>query len=338
MSHLRLTARRSAASLLLASLGTALPADSALAQANQKSGAPIETRIDVGGASLYARVVGRGNAIIVLHGGPDFDHAYLLPEFDQLSDSFRLIYYDQRGRGRSADGVRPEDVTLASDVEDIDRVRRYYTLDAPAVLGHSWGAVLALEYAIRHPTRVSRLILLNAAPASAADRALLRTAYLEKLGADMDKQRQIMATDAYKEGDPGANTARYRIHFKPALVRPEDYERLMARMQAAFYSQGKEGIVKARAVEDQLMRDTWDLPDFDLLPELRSLHVPTLVIASDRDFIPVEVSAHIAQAIPGAKLVILQNCGHFSYLECPAAVRRALNDFFAGAPSSPGRD
>ena len=329
---------RIAVASLAAAFGSVLPAASATSQASPRSAAPSETHIDVGGASLYARAIGRGNPIIVLHGGPDFDHAYLLPEFDQLSDSYRLIYYDQRGRGRSAAGVKPEDVTMASDVEDIDRVREHYTLNEPAVLGHSWGAVLALEFAIRHPTRISRLILLNAAPASAADRALLRTAYLEKLGADMDKQREIMATDAYKEGEPGANTARYRIHFKPALVRPEDYERLMARMKAAFYSQGKEGIVKARAVEDRLMRDTWDLPDFDLLPMLRNLRVPTLVIASDRDFIPVEVSAHIAQAIPGAKLVILQNCGHFSYLECPDAVRRALNDFFAAAPSSPGRE
>jgi proline iminopeptidase len=57
----------------------------------------------------------------VLHGGPDFDHSYLLPDLDRLSDSFRLIYYDQRGRGRSADGVRAEDVTLASDIADLDR-------------------------------------------------------------------------------------------------------------------------------------------------------------------------------------------------------------------------
>src|SRR5579884_4315691 len=83
-----------------------------------------DTRIPVDGTSLYVRAVGRGPAVIVLHGGPDFDHSYLLPDLDRLKDEFRLIYYDQRGRGQSAAGVRPEDVTLASDLDDIDRVRQ----------------------------------------------------------------------------------------------------------------------------------------------------------------------------------------------------------------------
>ena len=85
--------------------------------------------------SLYTREIGQGPPIVVLHGGPDFDHGYLLPDLDRLADTFRLIYYDQRGRGRSAEGVRPDDVTLSSDLEDIDRVRQHFRLDAPALLG-----------------------------------------------------------------------------------------------------------------------------------------------------------------------------------------------------------
>ncbi len=58
-----------------------------------------EGYIPAGNARLYYRDIGQGQPIIVLHGGPDFDHTYLLPDLDRLSDSFRLIYYDQRGRG-----------------------------------------------------------------------------------------------------------------------------------------------------------------------------------------------------------------------------------------------
>lgn len=320
---------------LVVALGTALPSHSATAQQLQSLTDAREASIPVGSAALYARVIGQGQPVIVLHGGPDFDHSYLLPELDQLKDAYRLIYYDQRGRGKSAERVRPEDVTIASDVEDLDKVRQHFGLETMAVLGHSWGAVLALEYALRHPTRVSHLILMNPAPASASDVAVLRKAYLEKIGGEMARQREIVASAAYKEGDPAAVTARYRIHFKPALVRPEDYEKLMARMQAAFYDQGKEGIVKARAVEDQLKRDTWDVPGYDLLPKLRSLRVPTLVIAGDHDFIPIEVAEHIAHAIPNATLVTIKNCGHFGYLECPAEVRKALNDFFLRSRTAP---
>jgi proline iminopeptidase len=330
--------RRSIAACLVAMLGTVLPSHSAAAQQPRSGTAATEASIPVGSASLYARVIGRGEPVIVLHGGPDFDQGYLLPEMDQLSDAYRLIYYDQRGRGRSAEQVRPQDVTITSDVDDLDKVRFHFGLETTALLGHSWGAVLALEYALRHPTHVSHLILMNPAPASASDVAVLRKAYLEKIGGDMDRQREIVASTAYKEGDPAAVTARYRIHFKLALARPEDYEKLMAKMQAAFYSQGNDGIVKAQAVEDQLMRDTWDIPGYDLLPKLRSLRIPTLVITGDHDFIPIEVAEHIAHAIPDATLVTIKDCGHFSYLECPAEVRKALSDFFLRSTTTPRRD
>ncbi|HSE32377.1 MAG TPA: alpha/beta hydrolase [Pyrinomonadaceae bacterium] len=289
---------------------------------------PTESRIKVDNTSLYVRVVGKGRAVIVLHGGPDFDHSYLLPDLDRLSNQFRLIYYDQRGRGKSAENVTPDDVTLLSDLNDLDRVRQHFELNSVALLGHSWGAVLALEYALRHPTRVSHLVLMNPAPASAADVAAFRKIYIEKLGADMDRQRAIVASAAYQTGDPDAVMARYRIHFKPALARARDYEKLMVTMQAAFKSQGSEGIVKARAVEDRLMLDTWQVPGYDLTPKIRSLRIPTLVIAGDHDFFPIEVASHISDAIPNAQLVTMKNCRHFAYLECPGDVRKALVGFF----------
>jgi proline iminopeptidase len=292
----------------------------------QQGAGPHEDRIPVGGATLYARDVGRGQPIVVLHGGPDFDHTYLLPDMDRLSDSFRLIYYDQRGRGRSADGVRAEDVTLASDVADLDKVREHYQLASTAVLGHSWGTVLALEYALRHPAQVSHLILMNPAPASAADYRQFRKERLEKMGADLDRLRAVAATDGYKGGDPDTVAAYYRVHFKAALTRPEDYERLMAQMRPSFTT--SEAILKARQVEDRLMADTWSLDSYDLLPKLRILTIPTLVIYGDHDFIPPFAAEHIAEALPRARLVTMTGCGHFTYLECPRSVRKEIEGFF----------
>ncbi len=88
-----------------------------------------EVRVPVGSASLYAREIGRGQPIVVLHGGPDFDHTYLLPDMDRLADAYRLVYYDQRGRGRSGDGVRAEDFRefrkerLEKLGADLDRIK-----------------------------------------------------------------------------------------------------------------------------------------------------------------------------------------------------------------------
>lgn len=308
--------------VLLAAIVAAMPAATT----------PRESRVRAGNASLYARETGSGQPMVILHGGPDFDSSYLLPDLDRLADRFRLIYYDQRGRGKSAAGVSPEEVTLASDVDDVGRVMDHFKLPSAVLLGHSWGTVLALEYAIRDPGRVSHLVLMNPAPASASDFALLRTEYVRKLGADSDRQRQMLASAAYKAGDPAAVAARYRIHFKPALARPADYEKLMRAMRAAFIAQGSAGILKARAVEDRLMRETWQLDGYDLMPKLRSISIPTVIVSGDHDFIPAEISMHIARAMPNARLVTLRDCGHFAYLECAADVRRTLGDFFRARP------
>jgi pimeloyl-ACP methyl ester carboxylesterase len=227
-------------------LGTICPAH------GQRGATVRESRIDVGGAELYAREVGTGPAIIVLHGGPDFDQSYLLPEMDRLSDSYRLIYYDQRGRGKSASNVRPEDVTLASDIADLEKVRQSFHLESATLLGHSWGTVIALEYALKYPERVSHLILMNPGPASREDYVQLRKDWLEKRPDAMAQRKAIAETAAYKEGDPEAVTAYYRIHFKPALTRPEDYEKLIARMRVSF---NKEGVLMRGAESVEKMQE-----------------------------------------------------------------------------------
>jgi len=316
-------------SIALCAYVASLPLESTADDQRMQNGRARASLLPIAGGNLFLREIGHGRPIIVLHGGPDFDQSYLLPELDQLADAYRLIYYDQRGRGRSAQGVQPEDVTLASDVADLDAIRRHFRLHSAILLGHSWGTVLALEYALRHPERVSALILMNPAPASTVDLAMFREVYVTKLGADRDRQKEIIASPAYQEGDPEAVTARYRLHFKPALLRQDDYEKLMARMHAAFVRQGKEGIQKARAVEDRLMRDTWQREGYDLLPSLRALQVPILVIGADHDFFPPAIAEHIAQSSPKAQLVVLKDCGHFSYLECPEAVRSSIDAFIA---------
>jgi proline iminopeptidase len=291
-----------------------------------------EQRIPAGSGSLYARDIGQGDPAIVLHGGPDFDTGYLLPDLDRLADIYRLLYFDQRGRGKSAEWVRAEEISLATDLEDIERVRQHFNLEAPTLLAHSWGSVLALEYALRYPNRVSRLILLNPAPASAGDAEVLGTAYTTRLGDVMKRQRAIVTGQPYMQGDPESVTERYRLHFKYALARKDHYESLMRTMRSAFIAQGPTGILKARAVEDRLMADTWQQPTYDLASRAASLQIPALVIWGNRDFIPRQIAEHLAGVLPQARMVTIEDCGHFTYLECPAAVRSALLDFARQPP------
>lgn len=285
-----------------------------------------ETRLHAGGVGLYVREVGSGPPMVVLHGGPDFSHDYLLPEMDLLAHAVRLVYYDQRGRGRSGAGVEPEDVTLASEMEDLEALRRHLGVGSFSLLGHSWGGLLAMEYAIKHPGRVSRLTLMNPAPASRDDFMLLRLERRRTAGDDLARMQAIAATRAYASGDPEADRAYYRIHFRKALAHPEQLERLVASLRPGMTA---EGIVRARAIEARLYAETWLREDYDLHPALAALRVPTLVFHGDRDLIPVACAEHIAHAIPGARLAVLEECGHFAYLERPREVRALLMEFMA---------
>lgn len=319
--------RKSLCVALLSSAATLAAAATGLADAANESQVPVD------GADLYVRELGTGRPIIILHGGPDFDHRYLLPEMDRLADSYRLIYYDQRGRGRSAAHGRASDVSLASDLADLDAIRKHFHLDKVILLGHSWGTVLALEYALRHPGHVSELVLMNPAPGSTADLAPFRAAYAKALGPDFQRQKELLASAAYREGDPDAVLARYRLHFKPALKRSADYEKLMARMGEAFKAQGKQGIIEARTAEERLMRDTWNRPDYSLLPRLRDVETPILVIWGDHDFFPALVAEHIAHAARRGELAVLKDCGHFAFLECPQEVRWHIDRFLGQSPA-----
>ena len=290
--------------------------------------APREGYVPAGTARLFSRDIGQGHPIVVLHGGPEFDHSYFLPELDELARSFRVIYYDQRGRGRSAQGVRPDDVTIASEMDDLEYVRRHFGLESFAVLGHSWGGLLAMEYATRHPERVSHLILANSAPASHSDAGLLRASLLSRRPpGDIERMGALAASAEYQRGSLDAEAEYYRIHFSLTLLRPGDLDRVLERLRANFT---EEGVVTARAIDHRLYDETYRVPGYDLIPGLTAIDIPTLVLHGGHDLVPVEVAEHIAGAIPGARLAVLPGCGHFAFLDCTDQVCELVADLVAG--------
>jgi proline iminopeptidase len=270
------------------------------------------------GADLYYREVGEGQPIVVVHGGPDFDHTYLLPDFDALSDRFRLVYYDQRGRGRSRGKVNLDDIHIETYVADLEALRRHLGLGPIAVLGHSWGALIAMHYALRCPERTSHLVLMNPAPASHADLLLMRE---ERLRRHAVHDRRLTALmPGYARGDPDAVAEYYRIDFGTTFRRQEDLARLNLKWSRKDIKSGRE--IEARLAQGLIWSE-----GYTLLPALAAVRAPTLVIQGDFDFVPMDAAEHIAQAIPGARLAVLPDSGHFSYIDAPDQVRHALQRF-----------
>src|SRR6267143_1850997 len=127
-----------------------------------------ETTVELNGVRLYTRRVGHGPPVVVLHGGPGAHHDYLLPQYDRLAEGGRvLLYYDQRGGGRSP---VPRDVPVGwrEQVADLEALRGHWELDRLTIVGYSWGGLLALLYALEHPDRIARLALVSSAPVTAA--------------------------------------------------------------------------------------------------------------------------------------------------------------------------
>ena len=280
----------------------------------------LEGYAPAAGAELYYREVGGGKPLVVVHGGPDFDHRYLLPDMDRLADDYRLVYYDQRGRGRSRGTVRLEDIHIDTYVEDLEALRRSLGLERIAVAGHSWGGMVALHYALRFPHRLTHLVLMNAVPVSYDDFMRVRHERMRRRFAHAERMGEL--TPGYQRADPEAVAEFYRIDFGTTFARPEE----LARLRLDW---SREEILAGREIENRLAEGLIWSPGYTLLPALPAIRTPTLLIHGARDFIPLECTTRIAERIPGARLVVLPDSGHFSYIDAADDVRAALQGFLA---------
>ena len=117
------------------------------------------TTMSVRGVSLFVKVTGHGYPLVLMHGGPGVDHTTLLP-FHPLADHFTLVFYDHRCNGRS-EGAAVSSMTWENLTADAEALRQMLGFDKWAVLGHSFGGMVALEYALRYPQSLSHLVLMD---------------------------------------------------------------------------------------------------------------------------------------------------------------------------------
>src|SRR2546430_5408039 len=177
-----------------------------------------QTTVDLNGVRIYTRRVGDGPpSVVVLHGGPGAHHDYLLPQYDRLAHGRTLLYYDQRGGGRSP-VPRDTPVGWREHVADLEALRDHWGLDRVALLGYSWGGLLALLYALAHPARIDRLALVSAAPLTAAWRA------------------EVEHRPAARLAQPGlAPGRRQRPRTRPSRPESPKYRRLAFALSVAGY-------------------------------------------------------------------------------------------------------
>jgi proline iminopeptidase len=277
-----------------------------------ESGAAREGMVAVRGVELFVRRIGRGSPAVVLHGGPGAHHDYLLPGFDALADGRELIYYDQRGGGRSP-VARDVAVGWTEHVADLEALRTTWGLERLTLAGYSWGGLLALLYALSHPGHVGRLALVSPAPSWRGAREQFEGAFARRnLDPAFQEARRQLRESGLRERDPAAFQQRiFELSVAPYFFDPE-----RARELTPFRVTGR------------TQQEVWQsLGDFDLrsrLPELRG--IPALVIHGEEDAIPIEAARTTASLI-GAEFHALPRCGHVPYVEASEAFRSLVGGF-----------
>jgi proline iminopeptidase len=254
--------------------------------------------------------------LLVLHGGPGADHGYLLPQMLDLTPEFELVFYDQRGGGRSKE-TAPTRVTWETQVDDLARVISELALDPVSIVGYSWGGLLALLYAIaaakgRAGPPPARLALIDPAPVSSAHRAAFEAEFAHRQQGDTAQRlREELASSGLKERDPAAHRQRlFELSVAGYFADPR-----RARDLTPFRVTGR------------VQQSIWEsLGDFDLATELRAVHCAAIVVHGRQDPIPLESSQTIATAL-NAEFVPLEDCGHVPYVEQREKLFAALRDF-----------
>jgi len=276
--------------------------------------------VPLGDVSLYVDVVGHGDPLVLMHGGPSAD-LWTMGAFRECADEHTLVFYDHRCNGRSS-GVPVSSMTWENLTADADALREHLGFERWAVLGHSFGGSVALEYALRYPERVSSLVLVD----TGADSRWAR-----------ENAPRVLAQRGYSPEK--VELARRWFHGE---FTPREYLPIFWRISGA-YVQGSGWRFLARAMaaggwrsrmrpealiySGRHLFDGWSVVD-----RLGEITVPTLVMAGRQDFVfPPECQQELAAGIPGSRLVIVDGAGHSPQDEKPDDVIPVLRTFLTQA-------
>jgi proline iminopeptidase len=294
--------------MFLGGAGTALP----------RAGAPEKGQtFEAGGVSIYYEVVGDGpgTPLVLVNGGPGFDHGYMhcSDAWDRLGANRKVVFYDQRGNGRSSAIKEGQSCLLADQIADLDALRARLGLEKMDLLGHSWGGYLVMAYAARHPERIAHLMIVDSAAPKIQD-----TVFLFKNIFPETVAREDGLAFAVELGDDAAISADLHEYMSMLFYSQAARDAMLARMGQLSYHQS-------------VNKSVWnDLQRFDLNPELAKFGFPTLVVTGRFDFnVAPSVAWGIHRAIPGSEFAVFEKSGHLPYCDESAAFASRLEDFLA---------
>jgi proline-specific peptidase len=282
------------------------------------------TTIPIRDVSLFVKVVGQGYPLLIMHGGPGMDHTSMLP-LQHLADHFTLVFYDHRCNGRS-EGADVSSMTFENLTADAEALRQALGFDKWAVLGHSFGGMVALEYALRYPQSLSHLVLID----TCGDARWVQ-----------HNAPEILA----KRGYSAAAVSAARRFFNGQLT-PDEFLPTALKFAKA-YTYHPSLLTRAHEVvsgfrtkmrpEAQIFGFSQLLTGWTVMDRLGEIEAPTLVLAGRHDFqFPPEHQAILADRLPNAQLELIERAGHNAHAERSAEVTEAVRRFMPRLESLSG--
>ena len=283
----------------------------------------VQLFVDIEGAGLVpdGAQMREKPTLILLHGGPGYDHSSFKPLFSQLADVAQIVYLDHRGHGRSS-RVSPEQWTLDTFADDVVRLCSVLGIHKPIVLGQSFGGFVAQRYINRHPAHPGKVVLSSTSPHLGLAR---KVAMFEKLGGPAARD----AAQAFWSAPCPATWAPYLQWCVPLYnTRPpaDPLAALLATHRTIF----NEAILFASASGEQ--------QSMNLLPGLAHAACPVLVMAGEDDPVcPLPDALDIAAALPAQWLQLAQfaNAGHGTWRDQPEAAMARLRQFITDPITDP---
>jgi proline iminopeptidase len=296
---------------------------------------PVEEGfVDAGGVLIYYTAFGRGEPLLVVHGGPGASHDYFLPYLLPLARTNRLVFIDERGSGRSSKLEDPRGYTVENMVEDVEAVRVALKLGRISLLGHSYGGVLAQAYALKYQQNLSHLVLCST------------FASTKEMNAVLARIKETMAPELRERID--------RMEKEGLFGHGKDYEknRYTAEYAIAAWGEGyfphlyqnrpdpNYDPVAGTAMPYDLYREMWgshgeyvidgNLASVEYVDRLPTIKVPTLVVVGDHDECDPSLSEEMHAKIAGSKLVVLPKSGHMTFVDQPTMFLAAVDAFVHG--------
>lgn len=286
--------------------------------------------VDANGVMIYYEEFGKGEPLMIVHGGPGASHDYFLPYLIPLARSNRLIFIDERGSGQSEKLDDVTKYTVENMVEDVEAVRKALNLGKINLLGHSFGGVLAQAYALKYQDNLSHLILCSTFASTSEMNKVFENIKRNMSPELRERLNKMESEGLFGHGLPYEQN-RYTAEYMKAAWGEGYFPYLYQRKPDPSYDPSSEGFAW------DLYREMWgsdgeyiidgNLKSVEYVDRLHTIKVPTLINCGDHDECAPRLSEEMHEKIPDSKLVIFPQSGHMTFVDQRDLFMKTIEDF-----------